>query len=90
MSDLSRWTALGECLCLRNLVGWGSDTPASSLECNCGLCQSETVIRSKRVIYVSGQQWESVSVPETLRGGVQIPLHHHWNVAVVSANLKQL
>ena len=42
------------------------------------------------MIYVGGQSWESVSVPETLRGGVQIHLHHDWNVAVVCANLKQL
>ena len=94
MSDLCRWTVLGECPCPRNLEGWGSDTPASSLECSCGLCQSETVIRSKWVsewvIYVGGQPWESVSVPETLRGGVQIHLHHHWNVAVICANLKKL
>ena len=40
---------MGECLCPRNLEGWGSDTPASSLECSYGQCQSETVIRSKLV-----------------------------------------
>ena len=44
-----RWTALGECLCPRKLEGWGSDTPASSLECSYDQCQSETVIRSELV-----------------------------------------
>ena len=41
-------------------------------------------------MYVGGQPREIVSVPETLRGKVQIHLHHHWTVAVISANLKQL
>ena len=43
----------------------------------CYLCQSETVIRSKWVSDHVGGHPSSVSVPETLRGGVH-QLHSRW------------